>query len=50
MAYNVVLKIVNRLNYRIKFDCDANVICLRHASQHFARELVNSESQIIYSW
>ena len=47
---DTVVAIVNLLNYQIKFDCDANVICLRHASQHFARELVNSESQIIYSW
>ena len=40
-----VVEIVNPLNYKIKFDCDANVIFLRHASQLFTRQLVNSENQ-----
>ena len=35
----------NCSNFEIKFDRDANVICLRHASQLFTRELVNSENQ-----
>ena len=33
------------LNYKIKFDCEANRFCLRHTSQFFTRELVNSENQ-----
>ena len=40
-----ILAIVNPLNYKIKFGCDANVICLGHASQLFFRELVNSENE-----
>ena len=40
-----VVAIENPLNYKIKFYCDANVIFLRHTSQLFTRELVNSENQ-----
>ena len=40
-----VVAIVNSLNYKIKFDCDTSVICLRHASQLFTRELAYSENQ-----
>ena len=36
---------MNPLNYKIKFYCDANVICLRHVSQIFTRKLGNSENQ-----
>ena len=29
---STVVAILNPLNYKIKFDCDGNIICLRHAS------------------
>ena len=39
-----VVAIVNSLNYKIRFDCDSNVVCVRHASQLFTRELINSQN------
>ena len=39
-----IVDIINPLNYRIKFDCDINLVCTRHASQIFSRELMLSDT------
>ena len=38
-----VVGIINPLNYKIKFDCDVDVTCVRHASQIFTRELLSQD-------
>ena len=38
------MTIVNPLNYKVKIACNSNVICLKHASLLFTRELIQKEN------